>query len=436
MGIVTIVFVFTVLFEQFLNVPMTQDGFPLSLVILGVGFIAFVTKALITKSSDLFTMPLSRVAHVSVLAFFLVMIVSSMNSRDLPLSLIQLQRFVYCMAIYFFVLYTVKEEKQLFRVWMAMLAAYLVISMIGITEAYTGKSIYEFLNGKSLFGADVSRSVLKMADVGRIHGPAGDPEFHSGRMFSFLFLSAPIVLMFSSASLKVTGVLFMTLSVSNILGAGFKGAIPAFLLSLIIFVWRIRVKWKWEIIAFSLVLVTATGVLIHLAFPKVPMERLFKAGGKYSERLQLRTNNLLIALNMGLDHPIIGNGPNGFVIRYSEYSRDIASARLKKIAAHSTYAQVFAEFGALGSTVFASIFFLTLMSINSVSATLSGIRGGLAVGIMASISAQMVLMMASNFFLDQNLWLLLGLAGAIERIYGSPTICETPSDKGVGKTVV
>ncbi len=413
MEILSGIVVFTLIFEHFLNVPVTHDGVALSLPLLGFAFGVYVFKALAEKDERLFLIPVSRAVHMFVIVFLAVMVVSLINSRNLSVSLDQLQRFSYCVLIYFFIVFVVRRLSHFNRVWKYMLAAYVISALLGLVEAYTGVDIYNLMGGKSFLGAPVSENVLMMSDPGRIHGPLGDPEFHSGRMIVLFFISLPVLLTATSRWKKFFALGMVLLATANILGAAFKGAIPALMIGLAVFLVPLKNRWKWPLMIGSPIVIVCAGLLVGLIFPKVPVGRLVGIGGGYEDRIKFRKNNVLIAIEMGMDHPIIGNGPNGFFIRYGDYARWIPGARSWGIKAHNTYAQVFAEFGLVGLAVFVFVLGWTLFQVGRFARKVDGKSRYLCLALLASISAHLVLMAGSNFLVDQNLWLLLGLSWSL-----------------------
>lgn len=413
---VTLAFLFTLPLGAFLSVPITEGGFLLSLVIAQTGFVAWVIKALLVKDGELFSLPLAKPVHMLMVAFLIVMMLSLVNSTDLTISLRQIKRFSYYVVIYFFVTYTIKDRKGLEIAFVVLLLGYLTTSLLGVVEAVTEKSVYEFLGNRSLLGSALPEYVLKVHSA-KLNGPVGNAEFHSFRMITlFVFLLCPLVL-FRSKLKKVLIGLLILVALVNIVGASYRGAILGLTASLFTFFLFGRMAHKWLSSSISVLLIVLIGFSAYFMFPKLDIERLTETKGKAVQTVELRKNNILIGLRMALDHPIIGHGPDGFILQYHRYSRILPGAHVKMIKPHNTYIQVLAEYGIVGFSVFGLILFITLRNVLRVVRTASVSDHYLALSIFTALFAHVAMMMGGNLLLDDNWWLLVALGGVLERIY-------------------
>ena len=409
---------FTLPLGPFLSVPFTEGGFLLSLVIAQTGFLAWVIKALLVKDGELFTLPLAKPVHMLMVAFLIVMILSLVNTPSLTISLRQIKRFTYYVIIYFFVTYTMKDRKQLGIAFVALLIGYFVTSLLGLVEAFSETSIYEFLGNRSLLGGALPAPVLIVSAV-KLHGPIGNAEFHSFRMITFfVFLLCPLVL-FKSKPKKILIALFILLALANIIGTSYRGAVLGLTVSVLTFSLTGRIRHKWLTLATSSLLIVLIGFSVYIMFPKLDVERLTKTKGEAVETVELRKNNALIGLRMALDHPIIGQGPDGFFLQYRRYSDILPEAHLRAIKAHNTYIQVLAEYGLVGLSVFCLIIFITLRNVLHVLRRVTASDHYLVLSIFAALFAHAAMMIGGNLLLDDNWWLLVAMAGAVERIYSA-----------------
>jgi O-antigen ligase len=122
---------------------------------------------------------------------------------------------------------------------------------------------------------------------------------------------------------------------------------------------------------------------------------------------------------MALDHPIIGQGPDGFFLRYYRYSDVLPEAHERAIKAHNTYVQVLAEYGLVGLSVFGLIIFITLRNVLRVLRRVTAPDHYLVLSVFAALCAHVAMMVGGNLLLDDNWWLLVAMGGAVERIYSA-----------------
>jgi putative inorganic carbon (HCO3(-)) transporter len=402
----------------FLSLPVTEGGFLLSLVIAQTGFVAWVIRALLVKDGELFTLPLTKPVHMLMLAFLIVMTLSLINTTDLTISLRQIKRFMYYVIIYFLVTYTMKDRKQLSIAFVVLLIGYFITSILGMVEAFSGKSIYEFLGNRSLLGGALPPPVLIVSAV-KLHGPAGNAEFHSFRMISFFaLLLCPFVLVRSKPKKMLIAFLIL-LALANIIGTSYRGAVLGLTTSVLIFSLTGRIGHKGLTLATSILVIVLIGVSVYVMFPQLDVERLTKTKGEAVETVELRKNNTLIGLRMALDHPIIGQGPDGFFLRYYRYSDVLPEAHERAIKAHNTYVQVLAEYGLVGLSVFGLIIFITLRNVLRVLRRVTAPDHYLVLSVFAALCAHVAMMVGGNLLLDDNWWLLVAMGGAVERIYSA-----------------
>lgn len=414
---VTLLIVFTLPFGPILNLPFTADGFLLSLALLFSAFIYHVAKLLFSKDYDLIYYPISKKVHLLILLFLFVMILSCINSYYLDSSILYIKRFIYCLIIYYYMSYLIKTESQLKLAIYVLVCSYCIISILGIVEILTGTRIYEFLNKKSLFGSNVPPDVLYLSEAGRLSGTMGNPEFHSFRMVSFFFILAFPYFDLKSRILKLTLFIPLVLSVINILGAAFRGAMAVLLVSLIIFFSLSKLQYKYIIMLAVILLLIIIGCSIYLLVPDLNIERLVETEKEGLGTVQMRKNNTLIGLKMGFDHPIIGHGPNGFYLQYNRYASSFPSARPEEIKTHNTYAQVFAEHGSIGLLVFVLIIAITLKNLYRNMKSSDNSSYYLLLSLIMGVILHAGFMAGSNVLIDHNFWLIMALAGAAERVY-------------------
>lgn len=413
---ITLAFLFTLPFGPLFNLPLTKGGFLLSLVFAFTGLLAWITKALLVKDADLVALPTSKPVYILIVCFLLAMVISLINTTNLGISLAQIKRFAYNVVVCFFVAYTIKDKEQLKSGFAALLIGYLIICLLGLHEAVSGKYIYSFLGGKSLFGSAIPEDVRTISGT-RLNGPIGNPEGQSIRMITFLvFLLYPFFRYRFNAKKAMTALL-MLLALANIVGTAYRGAAIGLAAALFVFFLFGRIRYKWLLFTTSAMLVVLIGIWVYSVFPRLDIERLAATTGSEVRTVELRKRNTLIGLKMALDHPIVGHGPEGFVLQYHRYSHIVPEARSEEIKAHNTYVQVLAEYGLVGFIVIVSILFIAWRNLLRIALKADNSDHFLVLSILAALSAHISVMMGTNLLFEFNFWGIIAIAGAVERVY-------------------
>lgn len=404
---------------EFLNIPVTKDGLSLYLVLLFFGFAIWVVRALATKDRDLVLIPLGRSTHILILVFWLLMVVSLVNSSDMDASFKVIKRFTYCVVLYFFVLFNIKNENQLRKALIVFVCGSFAAAVLGLVEGASGEQLYAlpFLQWKSVFGAGVPEMVLRI-DPNRIAGPTGNSERHTMYMITLIFICLYLFGTVKSKAMKAVIVSVVIMAAANVVGAAYKVGVAALAMSLIFFCYFSAAKKKWIVLILSVAALSIVGFLVYLVFPDIHVERLFTLRGDAGAHARLRLRNILIALQMFPGNPIIGAGPNGFMNEYFRYALFYPEAVQQKLTAHNMYLQVLVDHGLTGLLVFLSILVTAATRLQRrITKTISGHRE-LALAIVTVLFAYALVWVGSTLLLDPNVWVLLALVGVLERVDG------------------
>jgi O-antigen ligase len=414
----TVAFVFALPFGPFLNIPFTRNGYLLSLAVVQIAFVVWATKALLARDDKFVALSLINPVCLLMVAFLITMALSLVNTNDVIVSLRQIKRFTYYVIIYIFVVGTVENKQRFKIVVLALVGSYFFVALFGLVEAISGKLIYEFFGNRSLFRAAVPEMAL-IVNPAKLNGPMGNAEFHSFRMITFLiFMLCPFFLVRSRLK-KVFISLLILLALINIIGTSYRGAVLGLTVAVATFFFGVQLRHKWIKLAAGLVLTLLLGFSVYVMFPHLSVERVVKLQGKEAETVHFRKRNALIGLKMALDHPIIGNGPDGFMLKYKSYSNELPQAHYRAVKAHNTYVQVLCEYGALGLLVFGLVIFLTLRNVSRLLKKTKGSDHFFVVALYATLTAHVAMMIGGNMLLDDNWWLLVAMAAAAERIYSA-----------------
>lgn len=407
-------FILTWPFAELLSIPVTSDGLRLSTFILVIAFPILAAKALVAKDRDLFVTPFSKWIHVLILTLFIISLVSIVNSRNLKASLVEIQEFFYCVIINFFLVFNVKEKKDLEKIIAVFVGAGFLVSLIGIAEGL-GWDVYSCLKYHSLFGSGLSSAIL-IKPAGRINGLIGDADFHGIYMGVVFLFSLYLFFKYRSKILRLFFSSVILLSVINIVGAASRSAVLGFIFSLLIFWSFIKLRFKWLISALMLGTILFLGFLMITFFPNLEIERLYHPTGQAKSTLELRKNNIMIGLAMSLDHPILGHGPDGFMIDYDRYAQRIPSAQTFETKPLNVYLQALVEYGIIGVTIFLSILGVALRSLFVLVKSLTGNDRYLPIIFLSILFGYAVFMTFAGGLINQCYWILIALSTVTSNI--------------------
>ncbi|MBC2696159.1 MAG: O-antigen ligase family protein [Desulfobacteraceae bacterium] len=407
-------------FAALLNLPMTQDGLKLSTILVLLALLVWIAKALLTADRDLILKPLGNIIHILLCVILLTMVISLVNSRNLGQSIGEIKQFIYCLVAYFVILFNIKDFRQLRKIIIFTVCTGFIVSVLGIMEG-TIESIYSYLHNKSAFGAPLSRTIL-WTSADRINGLIGDGDSHGIYMSVIFLFSLYLFLTFKPKILKTLLLVTMLTSLFNIIGAGSRGAALGFLVSLFVFWIFIDLRRKWLILTSALASFLIIAILMIVLIPDLNIERFYDPKAEAKKTVGLRVNNLIIGLAMTKNHPIIGNGPDGFTINYLRYGPRITpSARRIPTKPLNAYLQALVEYGIVGLTLFLAITIFIIKSFIRLLKNVTGKVRYLVAAIFAAFCGYTFFLNTTGFFVDQTYWLLVALAGTLISIYNYET---------------
>ncbi len=389
---------------KFFGVPPAIAGGLLAILGLPVAYYVFVRRERL-----IFDLPFGL-----MLAFLAVLLASSMSARDASLALQWIVTFVLeGLALYFVIINSVRSTQTLQRVIVVLLCCAALLGALSLYQVVTGDYSNEF--GGLARRQMVFRDGRTMLTV-RAQGQVGQMN----RFAQTLLVLAPLAFLhaakgrsgrsrfFGALALALIGCgVLLTYSRSGFLAlAGVIVAMP--------FMRMIKLRW-------ILVPVCAGALAVVILAPRYidrlnslrGVAALFDDGGREVEAddaIRGRMTEMLSALNVAADHPILGVGPGQYAPFYSvqyQLDPDVAFRFLpRQRRAHSLYFEIAAETGVIGLGIFLLIIMTVMTRLyrrrdSQVVAALGlGLLGYLICGVFSHLSYQ-------SYF-----WLLLGLCGA------------------------
>lgn len=402
-------YIFTVSFAALLHLPVTEGGFSSAVAIALSSFGLGIFGALMVKDKELIKIFFGRIDQILPFLFFMLMIISMMNSKELGFSAKQIQQFLYIVVTYYFLNLTIRNRENFRKAFFILLLGGICVGLFGVLEVILQTPTYSLLGNKSLLGASISDALLN-AKAGRINGLIGDAPFHG--VYMTMIASVSLYYFFTSRHLiiRILYIMVFLISVFNVMGTGSRGAFIALLLALFIF-WAFSEIAHKSAIMMTTFLTAATLVIVMvILIPNLDVTRSFTFEKESTDTAEMRWENIPVAIKMFGDHPIIGNGPDGFVINYTRYASGLTkyASREKTLKTHNTPLQILAEYGLVGIILFGLIIFMSLKRMVTIMRKAEDRKDRMiAVTLIAAISAYIFFMATSNTLLDKYFWLLI-----------------------------
>jgi putative inorganic carbon (hco3(-)) transporter len=357
-----------------------------------------------------------------MLVYFAVMLLGSAFSRDINLAVPSLLNYVAeGLGLYFLLINTIRTPRLLNGVVWSLLLGGALIGGLSLYQQITGTfdnnywgfaqvTGQGFVTNESLLGEDVQP---------RVSGSIGEKNRYAQAMLMLV----PIGLFHAwgeqSRRLRLlayllTGLIFIGGSL-----AFSRGAQVGLLLLIAIMTFMRYIKVR------QLLVILLGVVLLVMAFPQnrvrfSSLGAVFAAeeeGGLRSAdgAIQGRATEMLAAMLVFIDHPIIGVGPGMFGYEMAEYSRIISIRHITATReAHSLYPGVAAETGALGFITLMSIFIYVLYRLAKSrsywlernNTRLANLNTGFSLAIISYMTTGIFL----HFAYIRYFWLIIALA--------------------------
>ncbi len=376
-----------------------------------------------------------NIVFVLMMLYLSVMIIGSVYSRDINLAMPNVINYVVeGLMLYFLLLNTIRTPKLLKQVVWSLLIAGALMGGLSLYQQITGT----FDNNYGGF-AQIDTGFIKEESIQgkviqpRIAGPVGEINRYA-QVMSMLVPLGLFQAWGARSKMKVFAALILTGLI--IVGATLsfsRGAQVGFLILVITMALMRYIKIR------ELLIMLGALVLLLISFPQIS-QRFLTLGNIFSSQeeggirntdgsIQGRATEMLAALLVFVDHPIIGVGPGMFRYEMEEKSRIISLRNITgERQAHSLYPGVAAESGILGFTALMGIFFYTLYRLNIARAYWLERNQAEMANLCAGFFLAIISYMTTGIFLHLSfiryLWLMVALAVIASEFRGSDVPAE------------
>lgn len=379
-----------------------------------------------------------------ILLYFAAQLLSVFSAIDKAIALDWIITFVIeGLILYFLILNVIRRSEVLRKVTWALILGGAMLGALtlyqDVTKTYNNN--YMGLAQRNInFGFDEDRANMdpnltgkrpKIQLAQRAMGPIGDPNRYAQILIVLLPLAYFRFFDEKKWLLKLLAVGSAGFILSGILLTYSRGAFLAICIIMLLMT-VMRYIRPYQIIistvaVFALIMVASPGYLSRIGTIG-GVQGLFssKKAAETDAVIMGRTTEMLAALMVFLDHPIVGVGPGQYVKFYALDYQDDPNIALRKLdkgrRAHSLYFELAAETGILGLGTFLLVVFFTLYQLwqvrkkwltanreyaNYAAAYFLSLVGYLSTAIFLSLAFQ-------RFY-----WVLVALAGSIIQILNS-----------------
>lgn len=298
-----------------------------------------------------------------VIGFLVVEIVSTLASRSPAAASAELGRVISeGVLLYLLIVSTVRTLPILRMVMLALVAVAGVLAGLTIIQQVAGMTDESFLGFARITsrGFDPGTGAALQPRAG---GPIGEQNFYAQMLLAVVPLGITLVRtergLLRLGAVLATAVIAIGVMLTFSRGAGIAAVllIPAMI--------ALRVVGRRGLLALAI-----AGVVLLAAVPNYAerLSSLETIGGAVSVSedtdpvIAQRANDILAAVQVFADHPIVGVGPGLFPTYYREYANRVGGIPGDaEYATHNVYAEIASETGLLGFFAFGGIIVTTLV---------------------------------------------------------------------------
>jgi hypothetical protein len=335
------------------------------------------------------------------------------------------------LVLYILVINTVRTPSLLRNAMWALILAGMLMGSISLYQELTGSYANDF-GGLAVVKdsgvMDTGRVDLTGNDVKRLRlsGPLGSKNRYAQVMVVLLPIALMRIWGERSKFLRVVAAVACIPIVGGALLTFSRGAgisiILALIAMLVLRVFRLRHLFVVGLVGMLFVATVIPDYIYRLSTTTDVAELASGNVQDASGSVRGRATVNLAALNIFLDHPLLGVGPGQTSSYMIEYGNEIGFRRLETDRrAHNMYLEELADTGIIGFAVFMSILGLTLLELMRVRRAWQHSRPDIAylmVGLIVAIIAYMSTAVFLHLSYVRYYWVILALAGAATQIYG------------------
>jgi O-antigen ligase len=328
-------------------------------------------------------------------------------------------------AVYFLARNGVRTRSALKAAMVAMLAGAALLGALATVQNVTGNYDQEFMGlAQRMYGDPNARSETVNLEE-RARGPMDEPN----RFAQILLMAVPVGFVLARDARRLRGALLaagcMLIALGGVLLTYSRGAFLTLVVLMLLAVPMKLLRFRGLVIA-GVASVVLMGVVVPGYVARIVsiagVADLFGTGTAVVEAdgpTQGRTTEMLAALAVYLDHPLIGVGPGQYLEFHSQTYMSLPEISIRDIVeprrAHNLFLEFAAETGTIGIIIFMAIPLLLLRDLELLRQTAGKTNPTLA-RLAACFSLVILAYLGTGVFLhlayERYYWLAIGLAAS------------------------
>lgn len=367
-----------------------------------------------------------------MLAYLAVLLISASFSRDPSQSADKLGQYMAeGVVLYFLVLNTIRTPSLLRKVLWTLVLAGAFMGSISLYQRVTLSYDNSFGGMSQIDNGTAVSPGDEEDDVGqpRAAGPIGEKNRFAQVMIVLLPFAIVLFRSESSRKLRLQAGLCGGLVLAGVLLTYSRGAAIALVL---LFAALVMLKYVrpaqalgYGMVALLMVVLVAPGFTGRLAALASVSDIDVGSRGQTDSSLRGRAAEMLAALHIFLDHPLLGVGPGQTRLYTAEYGNQFGMKRLEGTRrGHNLYLEELADSGVVGFSVLMVILGLTLRRLAQARRhwlASSPAQAELATGLLLSLGVYLATAMFLHLSYQRYFWLLIALAGTAVHLSRSGT---------------
>jgi putative inorganic carbon (hco3(-)) transporter len=304
-------------------------------------------------------------------------------------------------------------------IWILVISA-LLISIINTHQGLTGNFDDEY-SGFAQPGGE--GRIFGETDAVRIAGPIGEPNFFALSLVMIFPLAVGVLVAEDRRILRILAISCIVFILSSIMLTYSRGgfvAIAATLLAMLFFPSFRKI---------SLILILGGIFITPVIAPEGYIDRVFTLSSVLEDQpesladrsLRGRTSENRAAIDMFLDHIVVGVGVGNYNYHYQDYSENYGlDVRRTQRSAHSLYLEIASEQGLVGLIMFGTLIFYAFKSIFVARSIYINLKNEKFAKLCTAIFISLVGYLTGSIFLHDSFpryfWLLIGIALSLQGI--------------------
>lgn len=322
-------------------------------IIILFTLLGWITKSLVLKREILQKFS-GNFLPLAICVFFIISFSSILKASAWDIFFLFETRLFNLLVMFFLLIALIDNKFYLQKILKVQIFAYSVVGLMGLYEIITQTHLMDLL------GFTLREVQFTLTSSGfRVIGPYGDPDVFSRSMVYATLITLFFLNIGISKKLKVVLVFLLLLFFFNILGGGSRGALLAYLGSIVPFWFLSDYRHKWSIGILALVLLFGLLAIYTITVSERTIARIIGESGTSS--ISFRIGWMKMAFEILKDNPILGIGTGNFLNEYNRYI--VPQVPRHPHYLHNTYLQVMVENGLLGFLAYGSIFVLSFLNL-------------------------------------------------------------------------